>query len=289
MASFPTSVKTFTTLTDNVDSILAAHQNERGDEITAIETWLLAGGMTNSNITPTTADTTAAVNTRYFADISGLTANRNFILPTPAIGNVIEINITVGDSAYALIIKGNTGIKINKGSTATEWSRLFISGETVRFVADATDNWQVVRDGRIPCTTRIKNTGAQSISNGVTTVLTLDELEYDNASCANTTNNRIDVRRANKYVMTGGVQLDSLAANTQRVFGAITKNVTPTYIVTAEISGDSGAYVSLLPVTTDALAVGDYIQLRIFHNSGSSEDTYVTIAPTHLEFTEVLT
>lgn len=42
-ASFPTTKKTFSTLTDAVDTILAAHQNERGDEITAIEGNLLEG------------------------------------------------------------------------------------------------------------------------------------------------------------------------------------------------------------------------------------------------------
>jgi len=40
MASYPSNIKTFATLVDLVDSVLAAHQNERGDEITAIETEL---------------------------------------------------------------------------------------------------------------------------------------------------------------------------------------------------------------------------------------------------------
>jgi hypothetical protein len=39
-ASFPSSVRTFATILDIADSVLAAHQNERGDEITAIETEL---------------------------------------------------------------------------------------------------------------------------------------------------------------------------------------------------------------------------------------------------------
>lgn len=42
MADFPTSIKTFTELVDNVDDVLALHQNERGDEITAIQTYLLS-------------------------------------------------------------------------------------------------------------------------------------------------------------------------------------------------------------------------------------------------------
>jgi hypothetical protein len=81
MASFPTSVKTFTTLVDNVDSILAAHQNERGDEITAIETWLLAGNagakgvcdgrLTLTSGTPVTTANVTGAGTIYFAPYSG--------------------------------------------------------------------------------------------------------------------------------------------------------------------------------------------------------------------------
>lgn len=41
MTSFPSSVKTFSTIVDLVDSVLAAHQNERGDEITALQNYLI--------------------------------------------------------------------------------------------------------------------------------------------------------------------------------------------------------------------------------------------------------
>ena len=39
-ASYPSALKTFTTIVDLSDSALASHQNDRGDEITAIETEL---------------------------------------------------------------------------------------------------------------------------------------------------------------------------------------------------------------------------------------------------------
>lgn len=41
MATFPGGVKSFPTLIDLVDSVLASHQNDRADEIMAIEDWLL--------------------------------------------------------------------------------------------------------------------------------------------------------------------------------------------------------------------------------------------------------
>lgn len=44
MADFPTSTKVFLTLQDGVDLVVAQHPNERGDEITAIETLIGALG-----------------------------------------------------------------------------------------------------------------------------------------------------------------------------------------------------------------------------------------------------
>ncbi len=46
MSDFPASVKNFLALQDGVDSVIAAHPNDRGDEITAIET--LFGPMGNA-------------------------------------------------------------------------------------------------------------------------------------------------------------------------------------------------------------------------------------------------
>lgn len=48
MATFPASIKNFLVLQDGVDRVLAQHPNERGDEITAIETLLGALGSSQS-------------------------------------------------------------------------------------------------------------------------------------------------------------------------------------------------------------------------------------------------
>lgn len=47
MTSFPTSAISYATLVDFVDSPLAAHENSQGDELTAIETWVLSKGFTD--------------------------------------------------------------------------------------------------------------------------------------------------------------------------------------------------------------------------------------------------
>lgn len=53
-ASFPTSIKTFSTKVDLVDSVLAADTNEQSDEITALETYLITT-IAWANWTPTIA------------------------------------------------------------------------------------------------------------------------------------------------------------------------------------------------------------------------------------------
>lgn len=97
MADYPSGIKTFPTLVDLVDSVLASHQNERGAEITAIETELgtnprgsdasvaarlsridtiakntIQGGMLNGKIVASVAsgDLTVAIKTLADADPS---------------------------------------------------------------------------------------------------------------------------------------------------------------------------------------------------------------------------
>ena len=208
-----------------------------------------------------------------------MTADRDFNLPTPtAAGKRIGVRLSVGDATYALLLKID----------AVEWSRIFITGEIVIFVSTGTGaaNWAIEQDGRIPCTTKIQNTGAQAIANSTLTVVTLDELDFDNASCADTGNNRITIRRTNRYLAAGGVALDTLAGNAYRVLCRIRIN-NATYLVASEISGLSGCLPHLDLVGLDELTATQVLNLYVFHNSGSSEDTYVTLTPSHLEIMEI--
>jgi hypothetical protein len=102
--------------------------------------------MANTNISPTSADQTGAVNTRYFATIAGLSNHRDFTLPTPAIGDEIELSIVDGDDLYSLVIvPSSSSITINNGRAAisvtadsstdtfTATKHGLINGDPVRF------------------------------------------------------------------------------------------------------------------------------------------------------------
>lgn len=101
----------------------------------------LRARLKNSAASVTTSNITATVNTRYVLDISGLTANRNFIIPTGSDYDEISVNISTGDDTYFLIIIGDTGITINNGSAATEFCRLQKAGSNLTFTRTSSTNW----------------------------------------------------------------------------------------------------------------------------------------------------
>ena len=241
------------------------------------------GGNIIESISPTTANITAVVNHRYFADISGLTASRNFIIPTGTVGDEIELTLTVGDADYELIIIGAATVTINGGAAATEWSRLFISGETIKLVATSGTNWQVIEDGRIPSKCRIKNTDKQTITTGSPTVVDLDEVEFDVGALNNTANDRIIIRRTGYYNLFAILQYEPITAD--RVIATIEKNATG--IARVEMTA-AVTYPAMAPNTIAYLADGDIITLTTYHNASGNFDTVVVPVPPYLAVSEVL-
>jgi hypothetical protein len=274
-----------------------------GGKVLAVNTgatdveWITASGgdaLTNENISPTTANPTVTVNKRYFATIAGLTANRDFVLPTPAVGNQIELSIVDGDDTYALIIKGASGVTINGGSAATEWSRLFIKGEVVRFVANTTSNWQVVTDGRIPSLCRLGRASVQTFTTGTITNVAINSVTFDNGSLAKTsysttlfgTADAIVPRRTNKYIVTAGFRLTTLTAASNRVAAWFVDDNNVIWQF-CELTAGNASAPGLALVTTAELTAGVALILRAAQYSGADQNTSSVPYP-HLAITEVL-
>lgn len=101
-----------------------------------------------------TAAVTGVVGTLHV--FTGLTANRDFTLPaSAAAGDRVGVTFPAGSASYGILLKSASGDKINNvDCSSTEWSRLFIAGETVIFrcIDGSTVDWMVEQDGRIPCT-----------------------------------------------------------------------------------------------------------------------------------------
>lgn len=240
------------------------------------------GILSHNDSTITASNLSCVKNNVYNCTIAGLTANRNAVLPAPSeAGEKIRINIVDGDATYALIIIGDTGVTINGGSAATEWSRLFIAGETVTLESTSTSNWQVIEDGRIPCLAVLERQAAQSVNSATSTKIALDAAVVNRGSIGDvTTNDRIDIRRAGNYDV--------------RCFVSFSNVIDDQEFVEVELYVDGGlARFSRVYVSTsgsnqhalaqlahiDAFTAGQYLELYGYHNEGAAQNTDTTYPP----------
>lgn len=236
-----------------------------------------ASAPTITSISPTTTDTTATLITGgtaiYKADISGLTANRNFILPAGTTGDRVKLLISTGDDTYALIVKGAASVTINGGSAATEWSRLFITGEVVELVATSSTNWQVDLDGRIACYAAMSDINPQNIANITYTKVTFDTADANIGQCVDLTNDKITIRRAGVYELVAQVYYNNFAAGS--LLSTIYKNGSATGMPQSEDSTlgmGTSSYGNPKVIGVKTLAAADYIELYGRQNSGSAQN-----------------
>lgn len=92
-ADFPTTVKTFTTKANNVDTIDASHVNDIQDEVNAVETLLGAASLRRTSWTPefiwaTPNNSSWSYGTRggYYAKFGSLVYAQGYIIATPTLG-----------------------------------------------------------------------------------------------------------------------------------------------------------------------------------------------------------
>ena len=191
-----------------------AMQNTNVSTAAVPTTFERMGQMIPVNQSFSTANVTATPGRLYVATITTLTDNRDFILPQANIGERVGLYITDGDADFAIVIKGDTGVTINDGTAATEWSRVFIKNEYVEFFYHATNKWIVTSDRRVPCQCKLyRNTNQTGATTGWTKV-NVNASEYDVGGIGDpTTNNRIDIRRAARYQVIVSIAWDGLPAD----------------------------------------------------------------------------
>lgn len=225
----------------------------------------------------TTADITGVAGNHYQCTIAGLTANRNLTLPTAsAAGEKVRVSITDGDADYELIIKGAATVTINGGSAATEWSRLFIAGESVLFESTSTTNWNVVSDGRIPCMAVMYRTAVQTFSDATDTEITgYNTTDTNIGNCGNATTGRVTARRRGIWhstfstrflTATGGYIVDQ-----SFIISMLKKNgATDVYRVdNYELNGKAAAPIVTVSCSY-VLDEADYVSAFVYVNQASS-------------------
>lgn len=230
-----------------------------------------------SNVSGADANTTLVTNSRYDVDMTAwATADRVYTLPTTSsVGDEIEVYVQLGNASFELILKTGAGQTCSfAGSTigaATEITRLFISGEGMRFRYQATNIWECVLDARIPQACQMTRDAAQSISTATVTKIAFDNTVFTTTGMADVaTNDRADIRRAGKYFATGSWYFAGLGnIHTQsriHVNGAEVKT---------ELLLTNGALPVTIPIVSEVLnlVAGDYVEFDVYHENGSSVNT----------------
>lgn len=257
ISSYPKS-----TLQSGDVSVIARSGKNYGVDILEIDVQAVVG-----------ANVSFEVGKSYFLDLSGMTANRNGVLPAGTAGDEIVVHITDGDDTYAFILIGDAGVTINGGAAATEWSRLFITGETIIFIATSATNWQVIQDGRIPSKGSIEDATGTPVNDSTLTQVALDTILVDIGDVVDAANNRINIRRSSRYQVSSVVTFTTLQA--PRIFSRVRELTGVDDLITVEVSGyNAGSYPSpATPAAIFDLDADETVGLYTYQTSGGPETT----------------
>lgn len=196
------------------------------------------------------------------------TNNTNITLTLPAAASALAgLTYTIkktGNNANTVIIDGNASETIDGATTLV----LYVLYDCVTIVCDGI-NWVIVADGRAPHCCRLARSTVQSIVQDSDVKILLNAEEYDVGGIGDpTTNNRIDILRTGRYMVTAaGSTEDSGAAvyNFLRLYknGALVE--TGNY-ANADDVHSLGAWIL-------TLTAGDYLELYIHQDSAGSANT----------------
>lgn len=229
----------------------------------------------------TTASVTGVVGTFHALNISGLTADRNFILPDGAtvddrVG--LWLSLDAPASFELNIVTAASGSRINNVNAGggTPWSSVFIAGEVLIFrcinAGGAGDtDWVVEYDGRIPCQALLRLSADQtSVADETFTKIVLDAEDIDIGNIADpTTNNRINTRRAGNYQISGAFTV-ALAAADKVGLGTIYKGGARALDIGRGSTGTGSTGVTVSGSVLFPMDAPNFLELYVWQTSGGS-------------------
>jgi hypothetical protein len=258
------------------DLAMIADVSEANDDLRKVELHHL-GFLEHAANTVDTANLTGVVGTLHICTIAGLTANRDFLLPTTcAVGDRVGVYIADGDDTYALLLKPGSGDTINGGSADAEWSRLFIQNEVVIFrCITANSAWIVEYDGRIRCHLVASDQSGATFNGGATVMATLGTVIFNVGACLNTTGvDSFKSRRVGAYQLSGGMLTEAVFDSGENCIAFLQSDPNGTPVSQRSmISVTAATNGRVAPFTSDtlSLAVGDEYALGFVN--GSNDNT----------------
>lgn len=239
---------------------------------------LSLAALTNKSETVTAGNITGEVGSLHICSCSGLTADRDFILPANAnVGDRVGVYVSSVNASFSLLLKPAAGDTINNGAAGAEWSRLLIVGESVVFrCITANSEWMVEIDGRIPikidmelitsCDGETAMTFTRPTQASVAGVWIA---QVDNASSAVPASDRINIRRGGNYSVSVTARSKDTPADGKFINAAVYKNVAETLVLLAQAVTSAA---SQNPLTSNArvlpFAAGDYLVFKYRSTDG---------------------
>jgi hypothetical protein len=248
-----------------------------------------------TTVSGTDADTTMSTNSLYVVDMNAwVTADRTYTLPaSPTVGDRVAVQVQVGNTAFELILKSNTGQAFTNttGLTAIEWSRLFISGECVVFRYVASNLWLIEIDGRIPMKGLFDLTTAATTSTAATFVYATSNSgawtsRIDVGGIVDVTTDKMTCRRACYAQISVGGRTNSTVTDQKYFNSGIELNGTTLILapfVVASVSGLKGQNTGTILCE---FAASDYIRYK-FRTEEANKGLELNIA-NYMSFAEIL-
>lgn len=222
------------------------------------------------------AATTMQVGKLYLVDGSALTADRTYTLPaTAAVGDRVGVKLSSGSSSNEVVLTAASGDTLEGVAGGTEWSRLFITGESVVFrctVADSTWVLDVGGDGRKPCFCAMSKSTVTNTSQLTVTKISLNTVEQDVGGLADVANGRMLVRRAGRYMCLAriGASSSAITGHQTRIGGSGGSDQYAAFGFDIPASGSCPNPPFLFDV-----AAGAYVELSVYHASGASREYWL--------------
>lgn len=163
-------------------------------------------------------------------------------------------NVTIGNLTEETTVEGEDLVEIEVDPSGTPASRKAT-------VENIQADWHVGA--------RVYHNANQSIADATSTILSFNSEDYDTDGIHDnvTNNSRLTCQTAGKYTITASISFD--ANNTGDRSAAFVLNGT-TSISGQRVLPSNNGYTMLTPVVIYDLSVSDYVEVRVYQNSGGA-------------------
>lgn len=244
--------------------------------ITAGANAFITNGAGSITISPLSAVTTITADTTLSASHSTVLCNNSgadITVTLPAASGCSGRRYVIkkiNSAAKTVTVAGNGADPVETAVTSLV---LYVQYDTVEIVSDGS-KWHLVADGRKAHVAKMRRATAQAVTSGAFNKASLSTVDFDNAGiCDSTTNFRFTVKRAGKYLLTGAWQSGGSPTIHQASF-YLNGSQIDNGVFTDATTG--GTFSTTITTVVD-LAAGDYVELWLYQNTGSNQNTVTTL------------